>query len=138
MAWTDTRAYSYGLLTASQVDDVFFILKKCGLRALSAASAPCACSLLAELNNILANSLRGALSTRLSSAPARLLALAPAAGQPGAAQTAHDPAAAAAEQARVRLGPGSARCSNSSTVVAAPASAVCRSLPLCVRQMRCW
>lgn len=49
---------SPGSLTSSLVDDVFFILHKCGSRALSSGSAQCSVALLAELNNLVANTLR--------------------------------------------------------------------------------
>lgn len=67
-------AQSPGSLTSSLVDDVFFILKKCGARALSTGSVQCAAALLGEVNDLLANQLRGALAGRLAGGPARLLA----------------------------------------------------------------
>lgn len=48
-------------LTSSMVDDAFYILKKCGSRALATGSVQCVAALLGELNDLLANSYRGAL-----------------------------------------------------------------------------
>ncbi len=69
---------SPGSLTSSLVDDVFFILRKCGLRALASGSVQCCTALLTELNNLLANTLRDALAGRMAGGAARLLAAAPA------------------------------------------------------------
>ncbi|KAG1668624.1 hypothetical protein FOA52_001493 [Chlamydomonas sp. UWO 241] len=73
---------SPGQLTSSLVDDVFFILRKCGMRALASGSPSAAAPLLAELDNLIGNVLRDALSARLAPGPARLLVAAP---EPGAA-----------------------------------------------------
>ena len=43
------------------IDDAFFILQKCGRRALGTGSLQCACAVLGELNTLLGNSLRAAL-----------------------------------------------------------------------------
>ncbi|EFJ43661.1 component of oligomeric golgi complex 4 [Volvox carteri f. nagariensis] len=53
-----------GALTSSMVDDVFFILRKVGLRALAAGQFQATAALLAELNNVLANLFRNALQVR--------------------------------------------------------------------------
>ncbi len=47
-----------GGLTSSMVDDVFFVLRKSGVRALASGSVQCSAALLAELNNVLANAFR--------------------------------------------------------------------------------
>ena len=39
----------------------FFILQKCGRRALATGSLQCLCAVLGQLNNLLSNSLRAAL-----------------------------------------------------------------------------
>jgi hypothetical protein len=48
-------------LTSSMVDDVFYILKKCGSRALATGSVQCVAALLGELNDALANAYQAAL-----------------------------------------------------------------------------
>ena len=48
-------------LTTSMVDDVFFILQKCGRRALATGSVQCVCAVLGQLNTLLAHNLRAAL-----------------------------------------------------------------------------
>lgn len=48
-------------LTTSMVDDVFFILQKCGGRALAIGSLQPLCAILGQLNNLLRDSLRSAL-----------------------------------------------------------------------------
>ncbi len=53
--------WSEDALTTSMVDDVFFILQKCGRRALATANLQCFCAVLGQLNNLLSNSLRAAL-----------------------------------------------------------------------------
>ncbi|KAF6250525.1 component of oligomeric golgi complex 4, partial [Scenedesmus sp. NREL 46B-D3] len=85
-----------GSLTSSVVDDAFFILKKCGSRALATRSIHCVCAILGQLNDLLANKLKGALLAKTASGPAKLLAAAPA--LPGAADAggAASPAVAAA------------------------------------------
>jgi hypothetical protein len=50
---------------------------QCGMRALASGSVQCCAALLAELNNVLGNTLRDALASRLAPGPARLLAVAP-------------------------------------------------------------
>ncbi|MEW5307113.1 MAG: hypothetical protein WDW36_009530 [Sanguina aurantia] len=87
-----------GALTSSMVDDVFFIMRKCGLRCLASGSVQCMCALLGELNNVLANAYRNALLQRLGQGPARLLANAPHAGDGGGAGS-HQPSAFALEYA---------------------------------------
>jgi hypothetical protein len=72
-----------GSLTSSVVDDAFFILKKCGSRALATRSIHCVCAILGQLNDLLANKLKGALLAKIASGPSKLLAAAPA--LPGAA-----------------------------------------------------
>jgi hypothetical protein len=72
-----------GSLTSSVVDDAFFILKKCGSRALATRSIHCVCAILGQLNDLLANKLKGALLAHIGSGPGKLLAGAPA--LPGAA-----------------------------------------------------
>jgi hypothetical protein len=53
--------WSEDALTTSMVDDVFFILQKCGRRALATGSLQCLCAVLGQVNNLLSNSLRAAL-----------------------------------------------------------------------------
>ena len=53
-----------GALTTSMVDDVFFILQKCGRRALATGSVQCVCAVLGQLNNLLAHDLRAALDAQ--------------------------------------------------------------------------
>lgn len=53
--------WSGDALTTSMVDDVFFILQKCGGRAAAAGSAQCLCAVLGQLNTLLRDSLRAAL-----------------------------------------------------------------------------
>ncbi|KAI8468195.1 MAG: component of oligomeric golgi complex 4 [Monoraphidium minutum] len=81
-------------LTSSMVDDAFYILKKCGGRALATGSVQCVAALLGGLNDALANAYRGALQARLSGGPSRLVAAAPQ--LPGSAPAMLDAAAAAA------------------------------------------
>lgn len=81
-------------LTSSMVDDAFFILKKCGSRALATGSVQCVAALLGDLNDLLANSYRAALQSRLAGGPGRLVAAAPQ--LPGMPPSAPDAAAAAA------------------------------------------
>ena len=70
---------SPGSITSSLVDDVFFILRKCGLRAIASGSVQCCAALLGELNNLVANTLRDALTAKLAGGgAAKLLAAAPA------------------------------------------------------------
>uniref|UniRef100_A0A7S3RBF0 Conserved oligomeric Golgi complex subunit 4 n=1 Tax=Dunaliella tertiolecta TaxID=3047 RepID=A0A7S3RBF0_DUNTE len=73
-----------GSLTSSMVDDVFFIFRKCALRALTTSSVQVISAMLMELNNVLANSLRNALSSKLSSGPAPLMAAVPLDGDDAA------------------------------------------------------
>ncbi|KXZ41619.1 hypothetical protein GPECTOR_358g126 [Gonium pectorale] len=67
-----------GALTSSMVDDVFYILRKVGLRALAAGQFHATAALLAELNNVLANSFRNALQAKLAAGPSKMLAALPA------------------------------------------------------------
>lgn len=53
--------WSTDALTTSMVDDVFFILQKCGRRALATGNLQCLCAILGQINNLLSNSLRTAL-----------------------------------------------------------------------------
>lgn len=64
-------------MTSSMVDDVFFILKKCGARALASANVQCVCALLGQLNDVLANRYKAALAARLAGGAGRLVAAAP-------------------------------------------------------------
>ena len=67
-----------GALTGSAVDDVFYLLKRCGGRALATGSVQCAAALLGEANDLLAGPYRAALQARLAAGgPARLAAAAP-------------------------------------------------------------
>ncbi|KAF8060573.1 COG4 [Scenedesmus sp. PABB004] len=79
-----------GALTSSVVDDAFFILKKCGGRALATRSVQCAAAVLGQLNDLAANKLRAALAAKLGAGPGRLLAAAPALDGSGAAGGAPD------------------------------------------------
>ncbi|WIA35384.1 hypothetical protein OEZ86_003832 [Tetradesmus obliquus] len=85
-----------GSLTSSVVDDVFFILKKCGSRTLASRSMHCVAAILGQLNDLLANKLKAALLAKVAAGPAKLLAAAPP--LPGAADAggAASPAVAAA------------------------------------------
>eukprot|EP00878_Enallax_costatus_P037865 GHUV01042925.1.p2 GENE.GHUV01042925.1~~GHUV01042925.1.p2 ORF type:complete len:100 (-),score=12.21 GHUV01042925.1:117-416(-) len=74
-----------GSLTSSMVDDVFFILKKCGSRALATHSIHCACAVLGQLNDLMANKFKAAVVAELAGGPGKLLAAAPA--LPGTADT---------------------------------------------------
>lgn len=69
------------------VDDVFFILRKVGLRALSSGQFQASAAILSELNNVLANAFRNALVAKMGSGAAgagRLLGALPAVlGQTG-------------------------------------------------------
>ena len=58
---------------------MFFILKKCGARAVASGNVQCSCALLGQLNDALANKYKGALMARLAGGPGRLIAGAPAA-----------------------------------------------------------
>ncbi|KAG2447879.1 hypothetical protein HYH02_007335 [Chlamydomonas schloesseri] len=75
-------------LTSSMVDDVFFILRKVGLRALAAGQFQATAALLAELNNVLANAFRNALQAKLAPGPSKALAALPAALPPPPAASA--------------------------------------------------
>ncbi|KAK9830013.1 hypothetical protein WJX72_009198 [[Myrmecia] bisecta] len=66
-------------LTTSMVDDVFFILQKCGRRALATRSVQCVCAILGQLNNLLDTNLRRALDSAWRPASTRLLQAAAAA-----------------------------------------------------------
>jgi hypothetical protein len=60
-------------LTSSMVDDTFYILRKCGSRALATGSVQVVAALLGELNDALAGAYRGALQVGgVCSAAARL------------------------------------------------------------------
>lgn len=85
------------------VDDAFFILRKCGARAISTGSVQCAAALLGQLNDLLANQLRAALAGCLAGGPARLAA---AAASPGYGQSPAGAAGASStqsEQGEARL-----------------------------------
>ena len=49
------------VLTTSVVDDTFFILQKCGIRALATGNLQCVCAILGHVNSLLASHLRAAL-----------------------------------------------------------------------------
>lgn len=49
------------VLTTSVVDDTFFILQKCGARALATGNLQCVCAILGQLNSMLAAHLRAGL-----------------------------------------------------------------------------
>ncbi|CAL5229024.1 g12271 [Coccomyxa viridis] len=90
--------WSPDALTTSMVDDVFFILQKCGGRALAIGSLQCLCAILGQLNNLLRDSLRSALEYKWKAAAARLAqAVAAATGGEGA----NAPSGDAAEYAAV-------------------------------------
>jgi hypothetical protein len=59
------------------VDDVFFILKKCGSRALATQNIHCVCAVLGQLNDLAANKFKAAATVRLAGGPSKLLAAAP-------------------------------------------------------------
>ena len=50
-----------GSLTSSVVDDIFFILQKCGRRALATGNAQCLCAVLNNVNNLLCNTYMAAM-----------------------------------------------------------------------------
>lgn len=50
-----------GASTSSMVDDVFFILRKCGMRCLVPQNVQCVAALLATLNELLGGTFKGAL-----------------------------------------------------------------------------
>ncbi|KAK9819498.1 hypothetical protein WJX81_007056 [Elliptochloris bilobata] len=89
--------WSGGALTTSMVDDVFFILQKCGRRALATGSVQCVCAVLGQLNNLLAHNLRAALDAQWKPAATRLLQA--VAAQCGEGAGASGDASQAAEQA---------------------------------------
>ncbi|KAK9907313.1 hypothetical protein WJX75_001280 [Coccomyxa subellipsoidea] len=64
--------WSADALTTSMVDDVFFILQKCGRRALATGNLQCLCAILGQINNLLSNSLRTALELNWKAGAARL------------------------------------------------------------------
>ena len=49
------------VLTTSVVDDIFFILQKCGARALATGNLQCVCAILGHLNTLLTSNLRASL-----------------------------------------------------------------------------
>ena len=61
--------WSPDALTTSMVDDVFFVLQKCGGRALAIGSLQCLCAILGQLNNLLRDSLRAALEYKWKVSP---------------------------------------------------------------------
>lgn len=56
-------------LTTSMVDDVFFILAKCGRRAMATGSPPCVCAILGQVNALLSTTLRPALEAKCKVQP---------------------------------------------------------------------
>ena len=48
-------------VTTSMVDDVFYILRLCGHRALDTGNLPCVCAVLGQLNTLLSQNYRTAL-----------------------------------------------------------------------------
>ena len=81
--------WSPDALTTSMVDDVFFILQKCGGRALAVGSLQPLCAILGQLNTLLRDALRSALELKWKVRPA--LSLHPPAPN---ALTLHPPSAA--------------------------------------------
>ena len=65
--------HSPGQLTSSLVDDVFYILLKCGRRSGLTGSVQCTCAVLNHVANLLSGEVRDALTQRLRGAPGRLL-----------------------------------------------------------------
>jgi hypothetical protein len=92
-----------GSLTSSVVDDAFFILKKCGSRALATRSIHCVCAILGQLNDLLANKLKGALLAKIAIGPSKLLAAAPAMPTAADAGAASPAVAAAANEYAVAI-----------------------------------
>ncbi|CAK0785054.1 hypothetical protein CVIRNUC_008259 [Coccomyxa viridis] len=89
--------WSPDALTTSMVDDVFFVLQKCGGRALAIGSLQCLCAILGQLNNLLRDSLRAALEYKWKAAAARLAqAVAAATGGEGVSAPTGDAAEYAA------------------------------------------
>lgn len=65
--------WSADALTTSMVDDVFFILQKCGGRALAIGSLQPLCAILGQLNNLLRDSLRSALEYKWKVKPTLMM-----------------------------------------------------------------
>ena len=63
------REHGGGALTTSMVDDVFFILQKCGRRALATANVACVCAILGQLNNLLSSTYYPQLRAKLDVRP---------------------------------------------------------------------
>jgi len=76
--------HAAGQLTSSLVDDVFYILLKCGRRSGAAGSVQCTCAVFNHVSSLLQGEVREALSAQLRGAPARLLAAAAPGGAGGA------------------------------------------------------
>lgn len=61
------------VLTTSVVDDTFFILQKCGARALATGNLQCVCAILGQLNSMLAAHLRAGLEHKWKAAALKLV-----------------------------------------------------------------
>ena len=62
----DIREYVEGALITSAVDDVFFILQKCGRRALATGNVACVCAVLGQLNNLLTSAFYPQVQAKLN------------------------------------------------------------------------
>lgn len=67
------REHAPGNLTTSMVDDVFFVLARCGRRALGTASAACVCAVLGQANALLGSAYSPQLRAKLENAASKLL-----------------------------------------------------------------
>ncbi|KAK9800904.1 hypothetical protein WJX73_009018 [Symbiochloris irregularis] len=85
------------VLTTSVVDDTFFILQKCGGRALATGNLQCVCAVLGHLNSLLTSTLRASLEHKWKGAALKLVQSLP--GGAGAAQEAGTVTSASMEAA---------------------------------------
>ena len=67
--------WTRGAPITSMVDDVFFIVQKCGRRAISTGNVQSGCAVLGQVNSLLAGDLRSSLDTKWKPAAQRLIQL---------------------------------------------------------------
>lgn len=60
----DIDEYTPGAPLTSMVDDVFFIVQKCGRRALATGNVQCACAVLGAGNGLLGTDVTAALDAK--------------------------------------------------------------------------
>jgi len=89
-----------GSVTSSVVDDVFYILKKSGRRAVATGNAQCLCAVLSNINNVLCNQYMQELN-RFSQSAASAAAAAAKLGEDGASGTSGGGRAASGPMATV-------------------------------------